>query len=42
MKVFKNKAVAILVMVAAIVLSSLYGLSKKPAVDLPDGFLLSP
>ncbi len=37
MKVFKNKAVAILVMVAAIVLSSLYGLSKKPAVDLPDG-----
>ena len=37
MKVFKNKAVAILVMVAAIVLSSLYGLSRRPAVDLPDG-----
>ena len=37
MKVFKNKAVAILVMVAAIVLSSLYGLSKRPAVKLPEG-----
>ncbi len=37
MKVFKNKAVAILVMVAAIVLSSLYGLSKRPEVKLPEG-----
>ena len=37
MKIFKNKAVAILIMVAAIVLSSLYGLSKRPAVEVPEG-----
>jgi len=37
MKIFKNRAVAILVMVAAIILSSLYGLSKRPEVDLPEG-----
>lgn len=37
MKIFKNKAVAILIMVAAIVLSSLYGLSKKPEIRLPEG-----
>ncbi len=32
MKIFKNKAVAIVVMVAAILLSSLYGIAKKPDV----------
>lgn len=37
MKVFKNRGVAVLVLIAAIVLSSLYGLSKKPVVEVPDG-----
>lgn len=37
MKIFKNKAVAILVLIAAIVLSSLYGLSKRPQVEAPEG-----
>ncbi len=37
MKIFKNRAAAILIMVAAIVLSSLYGLSKRPEVRLPEG-----
>ena len=37
MKLLKNRAVAVLVLVAAIVLSSLYGLSKKPAVEGPGG-----
>ena len=37
MKIFKNKAVAIVIMVAAIVLSSFYGLWKKPAVEVPEG-----
>lgn len=37
MKILKNRGFAVLVLVAAIVLSSLYGLSKKPAVELPQG-----
>lgn len=37
MKFFKNKAVAVTVMIAAILLSSLYGLAKKPAVQIPEG-----
>lgn len=37
MKLLKNKAVAIIIMVAAIVLSSFYGLWKKPAVLVPEG-----
>ena len=37
MKLFKSKSFAILVLIAAIVLSSLYGLWKKPAVEVPDG-----
>ena len=34
---FKKKPVAIAVLVLAVVLSSLYGLSKKPAVEIPEG-----
>ena len=34
MKILKNRGFAVLVLVAAIVLSSLYGLSKKPAVGM--------
>lgn len=37
MKFFKNKAVAVTVMIAAILLSSLYGLAKKPALQIPEG-----
>ena len=37
MKVLKNRAVAIIILIAAIVLSSLYGLSKKPIVEVPEG-----
>ena len=37
MKIFKNKAVAIVVMVAAILLSSLYGIAKKPDVEVLEG-----
>ena len=37
MRILKNRGFAALVLVAAIVLSSLYGLSKKPAVELPQG-----
>lgn len=37
MKLFKNKAFAVLVLIAAIVLSSLYGLSKRPQVETPEG-----
>ncbi len=37
MKLLKNRGFAIAVMVLAIVLSSLYGLSKKPQVDTPEG-----
>lgn len=37
MKLLKNRAFAAVVLIAAIVLSSLYGLSKKPAVEVPDG-----
>jgi len=37
MKFFKNRAVAVLVLVLAIVGSSLYGLSKKPEVRIPEG-----
>lgn len=37
MKIFKNKAVAVLVLIAAIALSSLYGLSKRPQVRVPEG-----
>ena len=37
MKLFKKKGVAIAVMVLAIVLSSAYGISRRPAVSVPDG-----
>lgn len=37
MKLLKNRAFAALVLIAAIVLSSLWGLSKKPAVEVPEG-----
>lgn len=37
MKLLKNRAFAAFVLIAAIALSSLYGLSKKPAVEVPDG-----
>ena len=37
MKFFKKKGVAIAVMVLAIVLSSLYGLYKRPEVTVPEG-----
>lgn len=37
MKLLKNRAFAVFVLIAAIVLSSLYGLSKKPEVEVPKG-----
>ena len=37
MKLFKNKAFAIFVLIAAIALSSLYGISKAPEIRLPEG-----
>lgn len=37
MKLLKNRAFAVLVLIAAIALSSLYGLSKKPAVEVLEG-----
>lgn len=37
MKLLKNRAFAALVLIAAIILSSLYGLSKKPAVEVLEG-----
>jgi len=37
MKIFKNKTVAIIVMVAAILLSGIYGISKKPVIEGPVG-----
>lgn len=37
MKLLKNRVVAVVVLIFAIVLSSVYGLSKRPAVELPDG-----
>lgn len=37
MKLLKNKAFAALVLIAAIALSSLYGLSKRPQVEVPEG-----
>lgn len=37
MKLLKNRGFAAIVLIAAIVLSSLYGLSKKPDVEVPDG-----
>ena len=37
MKLFKKKGVAIAVMVLAIVLSSAYGISRRPAVSVPEG-----
>lgn len=37
MKVLKNRAVAVAVLIAAIVLSSLYGLWKRPAAEAPEG-----
>lgn len=37
MKFFKNRTAAVAVLIAAIVLSSLYGLSKKPEVEVPEG-----
>ena len=37
MKLLKNRAIAAVILVAAIALSSLWGLSKKPLVEVPDG-----
>ncbi len=37
MKLLKNKAFAAFVLIAAIALSSLYGLSKRPQVEVPEG-----
>ena len=37
MKLFKSKGFAIFVLIVAIVGSSFYGLSKKPAAEVPDG-----
>lgn len=37
MKLLKNRAFAAAVLIAAIVLSSLYGLSKRPEVAVPEG-----
>lgn len=37
MKLLKNRAVAAVILIAAIALSSLWGLSKKPSVEVPDG-----
>lgn len=37
MKLLKNRAFAVIVLIAAIALSSLYGLSKKPDVEVPQG-----
>lgn len=37
MKLLKNRAFAAVVLIAAIVLSSLYGLSQKPLVEVPEG-----
>lgn len=37
MKLLKNRAFAVFVLIAAIALSSLYGLSQKPAVEIPEG-----
>ena len=37
MKIFKNKAFAVFVLIAAIALSSLYGLSRRPQVEVPEG-----
>lgn len=37
MKLLKNRAFAAVVLAAAIVLSSLFGLAKKPDVELPEG-----
>ena len=37
MKLLKNRGFAVIVLIAAIALSSLYGLSKKPAVEIPEG-----
>ena len=37
MKLLKNRGFAIFVLIAAIVGSSLYGLSRKPAVNMPEG-----
>lgn len=37
MKLLKNRAFAAFVLIGAIVLSSLYGLSKRPEVEVPEG-----
>lgn len=37
MKLLKNRAVAVILLIAAIALSSLYGLSKRPQVEAPEG-----
>lgn len=37
MKFFKNRAAAIVILAAAVILSSLWGLSKKPLVNVPEG-----
>ena len=39
MKFFEKKGVAVTVLVLAIVLSSIWGISKKPAVTVPEGGL---
>ncbi len=37
MKLLKNRVFAVVVLIAVIALSSLYGLSRKPAVEVPEG-----
>lgn len=37
MRLLKNRTVAVIVLIFVIVLSSLYGLSKRPEVTVPDG-----
>ena len=37
MKLLKNRVFAVFVLIAAIVLSSLYGLSKRPVLEVPEG-----
>ena len=37
MKLLKNRAFAALVLIAAIALSSVWGLSRKPAVEVLEG-----
>lgn len=37
MKFFKNRAAAIVILAAAVILSSLWGLSKRPLIEVPEG-----